>query len=55
MPEEREVRLSRRIEYYRRRRAALRTEEHESSLCEWRTTYSTDASTNAQVDHIELA
>ena len=53
-PEEREVRLSRRREYYRHRRAALCTEEHESSLCERRTTYSTDASTNAQVDRSEL-
>ena len=55
MPEEREVRLSQRREYYRHRRAALSTEEHESSLREWRTTYSTDALTNAQVDRSELA
>ena len=54
-PEESEVRLFRRREYYRRRRAALCTEEHESSLRERRTTYSTDASTNAQVDRSELA
>ena len=54
-PEESEVRLFRRREYYRGRRAALCTEEHESSLRERRTTYSTDASTIAQVDRSELA
>ena len=49
------MRLSQRREYYRCRRAALSTEEHESSLHERRTTYSTNASTNAQVDRSELA
>ena len=54
-PEEREVRLSRRRDYYRRRRAALSIQEYESNLRERRTTYSTDASTNAQaVDRSEL-
>ena len=49
------MRLFQRRDYYRRRRAALSTKEHESSLREWRTTYSTDASTNAQVDRSKLA
>ena len=47
--------ISRRREYYRHRRAALCTEEHESSLRKQRTTYScTNILTNAQVDHSEL-
>ena len=54
-PEESEVRLFRRREYYRRRRAAQCIEEHAYSLREWRTIYSTDASTNAQVGRSELA
>ena len=54
-PEESEVRLFRRRECYRRRGAALCIEEHAYSLREWRTIYSTDASTNAQVDRSELA
>ena len=44
MPEEREVRLAQRREYYRHWRAALNTKEHESSLLlERRRAYSTNS------------
>ena len=46
--------ISKEREYYRLWRAVLSTKEHESGLCEWRTTYSTDASTNGQVGRSEL-